>query len=164
MSDSRLRTAKDKPIHPRLPHRSSESILHPRQSNHPRNRSRTRLAGNENHARASFDGQIESAPPAHVWDDPRVVAISVVPGLEVLRRLSRFVAIRNDAADGVVLLQQAIDDVHSLSGAGADDTDGGSIWEGMEVDFGHGVAVLVLAVGWRWWAAVLQALVTGRVV
>lgn len=82
----------------------------------------------------------------------------------MLGRLSRLMAVRNDATDSVVLLQQAIDDVHSLPGAGADDTDGRSIWEGMEVDFGHGVAVLVLTVGWGRRAVVLQALVTGRVV
>jgi hypothetical protein len=77
--------------------------------------------GDEDDSRAVSGGCVESISCCGIGDDAWLVAFAAVASFEMLRCLGCFSCVRDDASDGVLVVEKAVDYVHALACVGADD-------------------------------------------
>ena len=104
-----------------LYHRRPKNAHDLRESLHAAPRSRTRAVGDKDDTGAVSSSRVESVSRCGIGDDARLVAFAAVAGLEVLCCLGGFSCVGDDAADGVLVVEEAVDDVHALACIGTDD-------------------------------------------
>jgi hypothetical protein len=94
-----------KASHVRLSHRRSKNAHNSCKSLYAGSRDGTRSVRDEDNARTSFGGCVESSFRCWVGDDTRLVAVAVMSGLEMLCGLSRFSCVGDDASDRVPVFE-----------------------------------------------------------